>query len=300
MHKSESNLFVKIEEDLNNLLRNEKIKKLRSGLVDFVTERLRERMLERLKEVGFETEADLDYFGSESFHQCLLTNREFLELSQRQMRELERNWKANAVCGWEYLLEVQMKKEKVRFREEAGIAPKVWLSFLNQTVLPGEATLEKLRSHLSLTPEQFQEFDRRVIRYVFWVDDALRKEVHDLRERTGRSVSDFLNYAIIGKEAWEVFYPREAENFREKKTSQDTLLKLVVGFGLDENRAWNFMETAKSTFIVRRDLVVLSCIRCACKDPVEVLEVLDYFNEAPDGERYYVNPYDRLLLSKRL
>ena len=105
-------------------------------------------------------------------------------------------------------------------------------------------------------------------------------------------MSDFLNYAFVGKEAWESFYPIEDESFKEKKTSQDTLLKLVIGFGLDETGAWDFMDTAKSAFAVRRDLVVLSCIRRAYTNPMQVQEILDFFAEGSNGERYYTNPYN--------
>lgn len=296
MYNSETISFVKIEEELNELLRNEKIRKLRTALVDFITERLRERVLVRLEETGFDAELKQGYLAddtakTDAFYQLLQENREFLGISQKQMRELKRNAKASRECGWDYLLDIQLEEEILRFRKEAGIAAKVWLSFRNHTVLPGEATLEKLRSHLSLTAEQFLEFDRRVIRYVFWVDHALREQVHKLRKETGMSLSDFLNYAFIGKEAWEAFYPLEDESFREKKTSQETLLKLVIGFDLNETAAWQFMDIAKSAFVVRRDLVVLSCIRCEYSDPIQVQEILEFFAEGRNGERYYTNPY---------
>lgn len=296
MYNGETYYFVKIEETLNDLLSDEKIRKLRTALVEFVVQRLRERVLVRLEETGFDAELKQGYLAKDSvktdaFYQLLLDKRELLGISQKQMRELKRNAKASRECGWDYLLDIQLEEEILRFRKEAGIAAKVWLSFRNHTVLPGEATLEKLRTHLSLTPEQILEFDRRVIRYVFWVDHALREKVHKLRKETGMSLSDFLTYAFIGKEAWEAFYPLEDESFKEKKTSQETLLKLVIGFGLNEAAAWQFMEVAKSAFVVRRDLVVLACIRCEYADPIRVQEILEFFAEGRNGERYYTNPY---------
>lgn len=296
MYNSETASFVKIEEELNELLHDERIRTLRTALVDFVTQRLWERMQLRLEEAGFNAELKQGFLGedpvkTDAFYQLLLEKGGSLGISQRQLRELKRNAKAHRECGWDYLLDIQLEEEKLRFRKDAGIASKVWLSFLNHTVLPGAATLEKIRSQLALTPEQEQEFERRVIRYVFWVDHALRKKVHELRKQTGLSLSDFLNYAFIGKEAWEAFYPLDDESYKEKKTSQETLLKLVIGFDLDEAGAWDFMDTAKSAFAVRRDLVVLSCIRCAYTDPIQVQEILDFFSEGRNGERYYTNPY---------
>lgn len=296
MYSSGTVSFVKIEEELNELLRDDRIRALRTALMDFVTERLRERVLVRLEEAGFDRELKQGYLAkdpakTEAFYQLLQDQREYLGISLKQLQLLKRNGKASRECGWECLLDIQLEEAILRFRKEAGIAAKVWLSFRNHTVLPGEATLEKLRSHLSLTPEQQQEFDRRVIRYVFWVDHALREKVHKLRKQTGMSLSDFLTYAFIGKEAWEAFYPLEDESFIGKKTSQETLLKLVIGFGLNEEAAWQFMEVAKSAFVVRRDLVVLSCLRCEYTDPMEVQEILEFFAEGRNGERYYTNLY---------
>lgn len=296
MHNRETVSFVKIEEELNELLLDKRIRTLRTALVDFVTERLRQRVTVRLEAEGFNAALIQGYLEkdtekTDAFYQLLLNKREALRISQRQMRELKRNAKINRACGWEYLQDIQLEEERLRFRKEAGIAAKVWLDFMNQTVLPGEATLAKLRTHLSLTPEQQKEFDLRVIRHTFWVDHDLRKKVHGLRERTGMSLVDFLAYAIIGKEAWEAFYPLEDPSFRGKKTSQDTLLKLVVGFGLNEPAAWQFMQTAKSAFVVRRDLVVLACVRSEYLDPVQVQDILEFFAEGKNGVRYYTNPY---------
>jgi len=293
MYKRKTYDFVIIEEELNALLRDEKIRKLRTALVEFVTERLRERMQVFLEEAGLSAEVERRFLDGETaaLYTLLEEQKDLLGISQKQLRELRRIGKLDRIAAWQHLTDMLLEEEKLRFRKEAGIAAKVWISFLNHSALPGEATLEKIRSHLTLTPEQQQEFERRILRYVFWVDHALRDKVHRLRKQTGLNLSDFLNYAFIGKEAWEAFYPLEDESFRGKKTSQETLLKLVIGFGLDETGAWDFMDTAKSTFAVRRDLVVLSCIRCGYTDPIQVQEILEFFAEGRNGERYYSNPY---------
>lgn len=293
MDRRKAFYYVRIEEELNNLLRDAKIRMLRTALVEFVAECLRERAKIRMEKAGLNEETKQRFVsgGTDAVFSLLSKQTDLLAVSQRQLREIKRIAKHDLEEAWKYLEDTLLEDEKLRFRKDAGIAAKVWISFLNHTVLPGEATLEKIRSHLSLTEEQRQEFDRRIIRYVFWVDHALREKVHKLREETGLSLADFLNYAVIGKEAWEAFYPLKDELYREKKTSQETLLKLVIGFGLDEEGAWEFMDTAKSTFVVRRDLVVLSCVRCAYTDPIQVQEILDFFSEGRNGERYYTNPY---------
>ena len=66
MYKSETCDFVIIEEELNELLRDEKIRKLRTALVEFVIERLRERMLVHLEDAGFNAEVELRFLAGET------------------------------------------------------------------------------------------------------------------------------------------------------------------------------------------------------------------------------------------
>lgn len=285
--------FVVIEEVLNNLMKDEKIRSHRTALVEYVTELLKPRVGKHLAEVGITPSLEKEFLkgNTQPVHQILQENSSQLGISQNKMRKMKQMEKTDLSCAWDYLQKIMLEEEKRCFRKEAGIVSKVWQQFINHTVIPGEVTLEKLRIALDMTPEQLLEFERRVVRYVFQVDQALRDIVHELRKGTGMGVTEFLNYAFIGKDAWEVFYPVKGEPNKVKKTSQDTLLKLVIGFNLDENNAWAFMDTAKSTFAVRRDLVVLACIRCAYTNPIQVQEILEFFAEDGYGERYYKNLY---------
>lgn len=285
--------FVVIEEVLNNLMKDEKIRSHRTALVEYVAELLKPRVGKRLEEVGITTSLEREFLkgNTQPVYQILKENSSQLGISQEKMQDMKRMGKIDLSCAWDYLQKIMLEEEKRYFRKEAGIVSKVWQQFINHTVLPGKATLEKLRTALDMTPEQLLEFERRVVRYAFQVNQALRDTVHELRKGTGMGVTEFLNYAFIGKDAWEAFYPAKGDPNQIKKTSQETLLKLVIGFSLDENNAWAFMDTAKSTFAVRRDLVVLACIRCAYTNPIQVQEILEFFAEDGNGEPYYKNLY---------
>lgn len=293
MSKKDSIDYIHLEEELNNLLYDESIQAIRNGLVNFVFDRLRQRVRIRLDDIKLDIPGFLsgDPNKTDEFYQLLQTHQNALKISKNQMQELKRNAKYDRSCAVDFLMSVLVKKERIRFCETAGIAAKVWLPFENSTNLTGEATLNKIRTHLDLTPEEQLEFDRRIIRSVFYVHTNLRNTVHQLQKNTGMTLTEFLDYAFILKSAWEAFYKSNEEPDKLKKTSQATLLKLVIGFDLDETGAWNFMDTAKSTFALRRDLVILSCIRGGYTDPIQVWEILDYFAQSDSDVPYYSNLY---------
>lgn len=77
-----------------------------------------------------------------------------------------------------------------------------------------------MRCRLGLSPEECAQFNSRVIRCIFGVDEALREEAHRPREVTSMTVSQFPVYARISKDAWGPFYPiRQSGELEQKKTN---------------------------------------------------------------------------------
>ena len=68
-------------------------------------------------------------------------------------------------------------------------------------------------------------------------------------------------------------------------------MKLLIGYGLDEDAARAFLGIAGSAFVVRRDLVVLSGVRCGYCQPMQMQEILEFFSLGRDGQRYFDNLY---------
>lgn len=287
--------FVRLEEHLNQLLYDPEIQKLRRALPDYVAGKLLRRGLARLEELGLDAAAREEFLSAvpaadTRLFQIVQENQTALGLSGRMFLEFRMLSRADRKSGLDFLEEALASREQIRFRKEAGIPAKAWLNFLNCRNYTGEATLEKIRRGLALTPEELPEFERRVIRQVFPVGEVLRAEVHRLQAATGMNVSSFLIYAWISTDAWEAFYPVRGES-QARRTSQETLLKLVIGYSLKESAARTFMETAGSAFVVRRDLVVLAGIRCGFCRPMEMQKILDHFSAGRDGQPCYVNLY---------
>lgn len=296
MYGTDGIYYERLEEELNSLLRDQKIRKLRMAPVEYVEKLLRGRMELRLKEAGFDEAMENGFLQKDPEKTkalyALFSNRELgLAISQKQMRELKRCAKQNPKSALAYLLDIQLEEEKLRFRKQIQLQAKVWLSFLNGTVATGEATKEKIQKGLQMTPAQQAEFEKLLITRSFLVDKALRQVVHELLEKTGMILADFQIYAFIGKEAWEPFALPKNDSDKKKKTSQGTLLKLVIGFGLEEEGAWDFMEQAQSVFVEYRDLVFLACIRSRYVNPIQVQEILEFFAQDGEGNRIYTNPY---------
>lgn len=289
--------FVRLEEQLNRLLYDPEIQKLRGALPEYVTGKLRERVSVRLREMGITPAVEAEFCSAQSIlttqiYQIVQERQGELGLSGRKFREFRMIAREDRPGALAFFHQVLLEKEQTRFQKEAGIVAKVWLNFLHCRVLPGEATLEKLRHGLGLSPEECAAFNSRIIQSVFTVDEALRTEVHRLQEATGMTVSQFLVYAWISKDAWEAFYPtRRAGATEGKRTSQETLLKLVIGYGLEEAAARAFLKMAGSMFVVRRDLVVLSGMRCGYCQPMQMQEILEFFAQGADGQPCYENLY---------
>ena len=289
--------YVILEENLNNLLFEKKIHNLRTALPNYILDRLRERVQIKMTDVGITSDAEALFLDAQNaldatFLKRLQDSLNLLGLSKNSIDYITKIAKRSRQAALDELKDKLLKAERIQFWKDAGISANKWKPFYECTEYTDQKTLDKIKQQLKLTDDQQKEFDRRVIARVFYVSGELRELVYDLLGKTGKKVEDFKIYAFIGKDAWESFYLAKDGKDKQAKTSQKTLLKLVVGFGLGEPKAWDFMGVAKSAFVMRQDLVVLACIRCRYTDPMEVMEILDYFAEGENGEVLYSNIYN--------
>ena len=289
--------YVILEENLNNLLFEKKIHNLRTALPNYILDRLRERVQIKMTDVGITSDAEALFLDAQNaldatFLKRLQDSLNLLGLSKNSIDYITKIAKRSRQAALDELKDKLLKAERIQFWKDAGISANKWKPFYECTEYTDQKTLDKIKQQLKLTDDQQKEFDRRVIARVFYVSGELRELVYDLLGKTGKKVEDFKIYAFIGKDAWESFYLAKDGKDKQAKTSQKTLLKLVVGFGLEEPKAWDFMGVAKSAFVMRQDLVVLACIRCRHTDPMEVMEILDYFAEGENGEVLYSNIYN--------
>lgn len=292
--------YVELENTLNKLQRDSRVRSYRNAPVNFVRIRLQKAVCEKLKAAGLTQQLeqgflDKDPVLTKAFYGWLQTNAESLKISQDAIRRIKRTAKSDDAMAREAalddLLDYLLSKECILFYQRAKIAAKVWSCFINSTEPTGEITKQKIIQTLGLSQEEAAEFSKYVISHVIYVTKELREKVETLWDSTGMFLADFQNYACVGKEAWEAFYISKKDPAQLRRTSQDTLLKLVIGFGLDEEGAWDFMDTAQSAFIFRKDLVFLACVCCSHLDPVDVQQILEFFNTDKEGNSCYYNPY---------
>ena len=288
--------YPALEEELNELRRDPRIRKRLTALTDFICERLGQRSEDRLRRAGFDDAMKKGFLTGDSQQTkalyALLTEKgKDLGFSLEALKRLKRTAKQDRAAALEELAQELLEAKKIRFRKEAGIDAKIWIPIINNMTQPGDATLEKISNGLALSEEDRAFFRGLVIASVFSVTNELRDDNQDYRKRTGMTLTDFLNYAVIGKDAWEAFYLSKTEPGEPKKTSQETLLKLVIGFGLDEPEAWAFLARVESGFVLRRDLVFLACIRQDHNNPLLMPEILDFFGTDRWGQKLYSNPY---------
>lgn len=290
--------YVKLTEELKKLEKDSEVKKIRTASARYIEDKLRKRMKKRYAHVLDQA----SQLGKQELCRLVKENMQQIGLSQRMFREFRFTLygEDDSSAAIEFLEDVLLEKEMIRFQKEAQIPTKVWKNFIFSRIYTGETTLQKIRQQLALMSEDIQSFDRTIVASVFEVNKPLREDVHRLQKRTGMSVSDFLAYAGVSTDAWEAFYPipKDAEeegnvekDEPKKKTSQKTLLKLIIGYGLDEQEAKAFLAHVNSTFVMQMDLVFLAGIRCGYNHPMEMQQILDHFSMDKNGEPYYPNPY---------
>jgi len=322
--------YVQLEEQLNLLSMDPEVRRRRTGVMDFIMARLRERINRKLGKLGLDDMLEQDFrrLASGKDRQCVKEHAYFqtvvqqdLKLSARQLSEFRKCAAVDPSAAVDIMKQHLLEKEILDFQKNCGIAPASWKRFREaytyisekdvRLIERGFADPQKMLSirdqyisekklvavckELSLTSEEKRELRNLFILNSFTVTAAFRTEVGDCRtntrlpDGTAPGVSDFLIYARIGRDAWEAFYASGSNNepSAPKRTSQETLLKLVVGFGMCESCAKRFLEKIGSGFFMRRDLVVLSAIRCGWNQPILMEDILRFFSTGPHGEEYY-------------
>lgn len=121
----------------------------------------------------------------------------------------------------------------------------------------------------------------------------VRRHLHTLEKKTegfplNRAMGLwFQSHAGLSPTAMDAFSASDGT-----VTSQSTLLKLIVAFGMEEQEAMAFLHLAGSDFTLRRDLVVLACLRCGLCRMDALYQFLALY--APEITEAYEKPYQNL------
>lgn len=305
MRDSRTINYLLLEELLTALQTDPEIHSRRCAQADFVRKKLTSRIRSRLEALDFPEDMRRRYLdGDPEAEKCLGAAAGTL-LSQRMQRQFRFLQSAKRSLALEFLEECLLDKEQVRFRKTTGLSAKVWLGFYNSTRVSTPETIQIIRDCLVreklLSPgAECLAFEALRILDIFPANDPLKREVHLRRKNTGMSILEFLDHAYVGKDAWEAFYPIPGDDGADDdaplhNTSQETLLKLIIGFGLAEEAAHALLALVDSGFLLPRDLIFLAAIQAGCGHPDLMPEILDFFNGDAQGDPIYTNPYSRKL-----
>lgn len=222
------------------------------------------------------------------------------------------------------------KKENIAFKKNSGVANSVLSKFLSAQVRTGKENLEKIAAAVGLNETETQKFLGLCPALYYDITYALAKATAYHIEETevqikGTGFNNFGEYAMLEKplnsfclkcfknkdkedsdteKAWK---DEQKKKIRKKlkenndenadaeesvlRTKQDTLLKLVAGFGIGEDDAKAFLGIAGSRFVTVCDLAFLVAITrgyelLGRRHPLDVFYIVDFLS---NGEMGYVD-----------
>lgn len=281
--RSDRDLDVLIASQLRHVVRelerSPETRRLRTQAGAWLQPRLEEWMYRQLGRSPAEREDFLS--GAEPLYQQLRQQiMQTLALPEEQYSPLRTQEKKSNADG-AYWLDRTLFQHMLR---SIGVSPSTWRRIAEGSKAPSEATLQKLIHALALTDDEAAQLRRLVIKDVFDDLSRLRPRVRELVKDWRRDMAEgdeeqapmtaFLAHSDISPTAMHVFQHDEPDD-----TSQKTLLKLLIAFGMDETAARAFLALVDSGFLVRRDLVVLSCIRSHVYQIHDLERILDCFND---------------------
>ena len=278
---------IQLEEQYNLLLTEPRIQELRSRASRWVFLRLA-----RIQQIGLLEELGITAVQWRMFQQgqdpktaeLVLKHTGLSRERTRQYRLLE---KADPETAATWLIRQMLEREQRDFYTRIGISRHAWERFVNCSAYTNESTIDQIVQGLSLTPEEEQEFRALVFRDTFEVTGALKEKIRGEIAEQNVSISQFLERAELSENAWVPF----GSNTKKLPTSQQTLLKLILGTEMNEAEGRSFLNLVQSDFVMRRDLAVLLCIQAGIYDKAEIYYVLEFFARGYGKERFFRNLY---------
>lgn len=306
MNPLQRNKYIQIEEILNGLQSSPDIRRRRSQAADWVCGRLQRQKEGELLTLLDISEAEWQQVqkGDEAacrklagqlmgrLHTMTSSSEKAdpLMLSGRKRKEFEALAAASPEGAVQWFTEDLAKRARIAFCKKAGIAPATWQRFAECTVYTSEQNINRIVGTLGLSEEDNAEFRALVIRELFNDLSRLRPELTRRLKEANLTVPEFLDRSFISEKAWKPF----SRVGGGRPASQGTLLKIIIGFTMTPGDGREFLALVGSSFVMRRDLVVLSCMCCGIYDVYELSDILEAFSHGYGGEKLYGNLYTNL------
>ena len=285
-----TNEKIWLEEQMNLLLADPALAKIRYRASHWVLKRLEDRIKGQLCDLCGLTPEQWESFltGQEPefsrVQQAAFAN---FKISRDEKRELRMLADAGKDASAERMMAYLVKKEAEAFRKQAAITDPAWRRFINCSSYTSDEVASRIENALQLTPDEKKTFRALIFQDTFQTTQKLKEYVREQIDERKTTITAFLQKAEISENAWEPF----RTNIKNLPTSQATLLKLIVGLEADQEKGSALLHKVNSDFVMRRDLAILICIQNEIYDIEKVYYVLEFFANGYGGERFYRNLY---------
>lgn len=176
-----------------------------------------------------------------------------------------------------------LAKRQTQLYQEAGLTSKIWNRFFELRGYPEKNTVTQLGKALRLDETEQRYFEEKVVwKRSFRGLEKLQAQLRDYRKQKKLTADLAQRRSAVSKKAWESINKQDDRAV----TSQDTLLKLIVGMVLSPEEGLTLLRTVDSAYVMERDLIVLTAIVLDVYDPHRVKALLNAFTPPGESEPY--------------
>lgn len=185
---------------------------------------------------------------------------------------------------------------EIKIAKKAKLYPNTWSRFLDNEKGTTENTVRKIEEAFELEPHECELLESKILKDTFLMSEELSELSKNYLEdlvKTTLGKESFLKSDIIKileEKADLTKSVLETIETTDSKIKQNTLLKLIVAFGLNDKESNAYMEVAGSGFYRKLDVIFLSCIACGYTDPHTVSAIIDRFKNEKKMKNL-TNPY---------
>lgn len=254
-----------------------KVKTKREAAYNYVKDFVSRDIEKQLLHIGIDDNLISDFLNKDKsainkLLKIIKENKDEFELSLNNISTVTNLSSVDGREAWETLNEFIIKKQFRMLCDKAGLTPKSRNEFQKHIVRPEEKTQIKLSKAMNLSDEETEHFKSLFLKSFFPLTVELKKKTRNMCANSQNSITDFLNSCNVSQSTWE-----KITNYKKTNDviSQNILLKFANGFGVDENKAKEYMSLAGSGFYTSYDIVFLVCIRLGYYEYYQVCEAMD-------------------------
>lgn len=281
--------YYPIEDRINELMKDGQILNKRLAAANQLRGFLENRGLQAiLKEYEIKETEWQSFCQAEEPHYTQVKTRIFETLGRRDIRyfsmlEAVESKIHTAQKLSEKVWDKRVRTEVTSFAKESGTTYNTIMRFFTGSWYTSQKALDSFADGMHLTGKERQSFLDSAPKGAFLVTPILLDKVNRELEAQGIGLIQFLDANYMTDGAWAPYRKEKEEKdasaeSRNRITTQDTLLKLAIGFKMTPDESKAFLQLVNSDFIMRLDVVILACIYCKIYEPEQLYYILEAFS----------------------